>query len=152
MVDEEKWWLALAVAGLALVAAAFVLLPGAWQAEYHHHVTPVASSQLPAEAGVLNTSELSPAGRRAFLAAVESPDGHAVVYGTGNDPEEFFYGDYSEVGQGRYYVRHDGALYELTTHEDRFDVVATLGFGASVLAGGVAALAGGGVLFRRVAE
>lgn len=154
MFDDGLPWLALALAGLALVVAGFVLFPGAWQAEYHHHVRSVTASQVPAEADVLNASELSPAGRRAFLAAVESPEDHAVVYGTTNEPPEFFYSDYYEVGRGRYYVRHERALYELTTHEDRFDVVDTLAVGASVLAGGLAALASGArlVVARRSTE
>jgi hypothetical protein len=106
---------ALLVAGVALVGVAFALFPGAGDPAYVHSVEPVAESEVPEEADVLEYSSLSPEGQRAFRNALEAPDGEYVVRTEAEKPREFVYGDHVEVNRGIYFVRYRGEYYRLDT-------------------------------------
>jgi hypothetical protein len=106
---------ALLVAGVALVGGAFVLFTGAGDPAYVHSVEPVAESEVPEEADVLEYSDLSPAGQRAFRNAREAPDGEYVVRDEAEKPREFVYSDHVEVNRGIHFVRYRGEYYRLDT-------------------------------------
>lgn len=106
---------ALLVAGVAFVGVAFVLFAGAGDPAYVHSVEPVPESEVPEEADVLQYSNLSPEGQRAFRNAVEATDGEYVVRDEAEKPREFSYGDHAEVNRGIYFVRYGGEYYRLDT-------------------------------------
>ena len=100
-----------------VVAAALVANPlylSFWHTQYSHSIDPVADGDVPEEADVLAFDSLSPEGQHVVEKAVET-DGSYVVYRRGNVPEEFFYSDYAELGQGLYYVEYEGDHYRLYT-------------------------------------
>lgn len=139
----------LAGAGVLLVLLAFQVTPHPFQPEYGHSVERVAESEVPDEADVLAFADLSANAKDAFRAAVRSPDGHATVYGAGNEPREFFYSDHASLGQGLYYVEYQGAYYELYTFAGGgLGHLAELFF-LALASGGVLALAIGGASLRR---
>lgn len=106
------------IALLALVlAAALVVNPlylSFWHTQYSHSVDAVAKSDVPEEADVLAHEDLSVEGQQAVRKAIEN-GGSYVVYRRANVPEEFFYSDYANLGQGLYYVQYEGDYYRLYT-------------------------------------
>ena len=106
-----------AVAVLALLAVVLVVNPlylAFWHTQYVHTAEPVPASEVPEDADVLAYESLSADGQHAFREAVES-DGSYTVYRETNVPEEFFYSDYSDLGNGLYYVQYRGDYYRLYT-------------------------------------
>lgn len=97
---------------LLLVANPLYVLPHAGQPEYHHDVEPVAESEVPAEADVLQYADLS-AEAKAALRDARTGDG--VVYGEANEPPEFFYSDHVGLNQGIYYVQRGDSYYRVMT-------------------------------------
>lgn len=79
-------------------------------------------------------SDLSPNAKAAFLDALHAPDGSAAVYGSGNRPPEFSYGDVT----GWYFVRYQGEYYELESHDGGGALFRTARFGLFALPAGVA--------------
>lgn len=107
-----------AVALLALLlAVALVVNPAYlsfWHTQYGHSVESVARSEIPDEADVLAYESLSPNAQQAFRKAVES-DGSYLIYHESNVPEEFFYSDHADLGQGIYYVEYENDYYQFST-------------------------------------
>ncbi|QLG61671.1 hypothetical protein [Halorarum salinum] len=102
-----------------LVALSLVGSPATmadWGEQASFSVEPVERSEVDGETPVLRYETLSSDARSAVRRAVESPDGHHVVYGSGDRPEEFFYSDYAVPGQGVYAVVYEGRHYRLTTY------------------------------------
>jgi hypothetical protein len=136
---------ALLLVGVALVGVAFVLFPGAGDPAYVHSVEPIPESEVPEGADVLEYSNLSPEGQRAFRNALEASDGEFVVRDEAEKPREFVYSDHAEVNQGIYFVRYRGEYYRLSTGTGggvgflaRWIRLALGGIGASLaLVGGV---------------
>jgi hypothetical protein len=136
---------ALFVAGIAALGVAFVLFPGAGDPVYVHSVEPVAEAEVPGGADVLEYSNLSPEGQRAFRNALEAPDGEYVVRDEAGKPREFSYSDHAEVNRGIHFVRYRGELYRLDTASGgglgflaRWVRLALGGLGASLaLVGGI---------------
>lgn len=143
--------LALLVLAVAVVVAGWQAVPYPGAPEYHHSVELVEPVDVPDEADVLRVDNLSPDAERAFTSALRSDDGRAVFYGpqSWNPPPEFFYSDHVSVGQGIYYVEHEGAYYRLYTYAGgAFAVVEVAVFGGFALVAGVLAAAGGRGLRR----
>lgn len=144
---------ALLVAAL-LIATPLYLFPHAGQSEYHHSVERIDRSEVPAEVEVRQYGSLSPAGQRAFDAALADPGGTAVVHGEADRPPEFFYSDHADYGRGIYVIEKGDRYYRLETHAGggffaagRF-VVAAL----ALLGGAVAVVGAAGVRNRRDRE
>lgn len=136
---------ALVVLAVAVVAAGWQAVPYPGASEYHHSVDRVERGEVPAEADVLDSADLSPDARHAFRAALDAADGRAVFYGPEpwNPPPEFFYSDHLSLGQGIYYLEHDGAYYRLATWAGgAFAIVEVAVFGGFVLVASVLAAAG----------
>lgn len=109
---------AVAVVAL-LLAGALVVSPvtlSFWHSHYSHSVERVSAGDVPEEADVLAYDSLSSDAQRVVRKAVESDDGHYAVYRERNAPDEFFYSDHAELGQGIYYVEYQGVHYELSTY------------------------------------
>ncbi|MFB6080995.1 MAG: hypothetical protein ABEJ81_08360 [Haloferacaceae archaeon] len=127
----------------SLVAAPTVLFPHAGQPEYYHSVERIDAGQVPDGVTVRRYENLSPAGKRAFDAALDAPDGSAVVYGAANRPPEFFYSDYADYGQGIYVIEKEGRYYRLETFAGGgFFPVDLLAAAALALVGGAVAVVG----------
>jgi hypothetical protein len=105
---------ALLVAAL-LIATPLYLFPHAGQSAYHHSVERIDESEIPSEVDVRAYGNLSPAGQRAFDAALAAPDGTAVVHGEADRPPEFFYSDHADYGRGIYVIEKDDRYYRLET-------------------------------------
>jgi hypothetical protein len=138
--------LALVVLAVGVVAAGWQAFPYPGATEYHHSVERVEPADVPDEADVLRVADLSPDARRAFDAARDAADGHAVLYGPQrwDPPPEFFYSDHQSLGQGIYFLRDDGTYYRLDTWAGgAFPTVEVAFFAGFVLVAG--GLAGVGV-------
>ncbi|MFC6827115.1 hypothetical protein [Halopelagius fulvigenes] len=102
------------VVAASLVGAPLAMADWGEQAEFS--VEPVQRSERDDEVPVLRYEELPFDARDAVRRAVESPDGHHVVYGWEDAPDRFFYSDYAAPGNGRYVVVYEGRYYRLETY------------------------------------
>lgn len=107
---------ALVVAALALTMLFAPVTMSDWGEQASLSVERVADSDVDDEVPVLEYRSLSPSAQRAVERAIRSPDGHHVVYGREDFPDEFAYSDYSEPGYGLYVVVYEGQRYQLTTY------------------------------------
>ena len=122
-------------AGLYLIVFGFILVPHPFQSGYHHSVAPISESEVPESATVRDFESLSPEAKRAFRAALQSPENSVTLWGTKNRAPEFQYDD----TLGRYYISYQGDLYELTTtKEGGLLFLPELLLGMFVAAGGLA--------------
>lgn len=105
--------LAAAVA-LSLVAAPVTMAD--WSEQASFSVERIDDpAQLRNGTPMLQYESLSAPARDAVRRAIESPDGHHVVYGADDWPAEFFYSDHVSPGRGWYAVVYGGQHYRLTT-------------------------------------
>jgi hypothetical protein len=107
---------ALAVAALALSLLLAPVTMGDWGEQASFSVERVDDTDVDEETPVLQYHSLSPAAQRAVESAIRSPDGHHVVYGREDFPDDFAYSDYSEPGYGLYVVVYEGQHYRLYTY------------------------------------
>lgn len=98
------------VAGLAIAAAGFVVVPHPGAAESHHTVEQTTEDEVPERFDVTLFDELSSEAKTAFERALTN-DGRHTAYGDANRPPEWRYTD----NAGYYYVRYEGSVYEVVT-------------------------------------
>lgn len=98
---------------LSLVAAPVTMAAWSQQASFSvdHVDEPSNTSAVP----VIRYGNLSTPAQRAVRRAIESLDGHYVVYGRGDWPDRFFYSDNSAPGKGLYIIDYHGDYYRLYT-------------------------------------
>jgi hypothetical protein len=137
----------LASLGLLALLGAVVLYPHAGRTGGHHSVERIEASEVPADAEVLASGDLSREAREAFQKALDAPDGDAVVWGASNLPSEFHYSD----EEGYYHVRYEGAYYLLSTLQAGAGPVGVVQLGVRGLLGvaGVGLLGAGGYRYGR---
>ncbi len=135
--------LVLIVLGLAVVAAVLVAFPHAGQQAHHHEVRPVDEGEVNDTyySPVMEYEELSPAGKDAFRAALESDDGHHVVYGEAAAPDDWRY--LTDTGPYYAYVHYDGSYYGLEAWGGSFEELGGYGVALLGLLGVSMAAAGG---------
>lgn len=111
---EQVVALVVAVLALSLLFAPVTMWD--WSEQASFSVERIDESDVDEETPVLQYHSLSPQAQRAVESAIRSPDGHHVVYGREDFPDDFAYSDHSEPGYGLYVVVYEGQHYQLYTY------------------------------------